>query len=219
MPPRCMTWLPSGDAELAEKPPADRAGGDARRRLAGRGALEDVAGIVAIVLEHAGEIGVAGRGARDGALARRGIALARRGIHDLLPVLPVAIVDRASRSASRASRRRARRRGTRPRPSRSACAGRGRSPAAGARARRRRQRRGAARPAGIPSRMETSAGPCDSPAVVKRSMSEDARKRRRRRGSMDKARPPVADRDGRSEKLTTRVRLVTSRPPAAQLSP
>ena len=46
------------------------AGGDARRRLARRRALENVARVVAIVLEHAGEIGVAGTHARDGALAR-----------------------------------------------------------------------------------------------------------------------------------------------------
>ena len=69
--------------------------GDARRRLARRRALEDVARVVAIVLEDAGEVGVAGTHARDGAPARgvRDRVVARRGIHDLLPVLPVAIAD------------------------------------------------------------------------------------------------------------------------------
>ena len=47
------------------------AGGDARGRLARRRALEDVARVVAIVLEDAGEVGVTGTHARDGALARR----------------------------------------------------------------------------------------------------------------------------------------------------
>ena len=89
--------------ELVEKTLTDGRGGDARRRLARRRALENVARVVAIVLENAGEIGVAGPNARDGALAKPGpsaaprrslgVVVARRGIHDLLPVLPVAIVD------------------------------------------------------------------------------------------------------------------------------
>ena len=48
------------DAELLEQAPRHGAGRDARRGLARRGALEDVAGIDAIVLEHADEVGVAG---------------------------------------------------------------------------------------------------------------------------------------------------------------
>ena len=59
------------NVELREKTPTDRRGGDARRRLARRRALENVARVVAIVLENAGEIGVAGANARDGAGARR----------------------------------------------------------------------------------------------------------------------------------------------------
>ena len=47
------------DAELVEQAARDGARGDARRRLARRRALEDVARVVAIVLEDAGEIGVA----------------------------------------------------------------------------------------------------------------------------------------------------------------
>ena len=53
------------------------AGGDARRGLARRRALENVARVVAIVLEHAREIGVAGTHARDGTLARRRALIAR----------------------------------------------------------------------------------------------------------------------------------------------
>ena len=54
-------------AELGEKALADRGRGDARRRLARRRALEDVARVVAVVLEQPGEVGVARTHARDGA--------------------------------------------------------------------------------------------------------------------------------------------------------
>ncbi len=81
------------DAELAQEPLADRRRRDARRGLASRGALENVARVVAIVLEEAGEVGVAGAHARDRALARNAGVGVGRGVHDLLPVLPVAIAD------------------------------------------------------------------------------------------------------------------------------
>ena len=51
-----------GDAELVEQAARDRAGGDAGGRLAGRGALEDVARVLAVVLEDAREVGVARAG-------------------------------------------------------------------------------------------------------------------------------------------------------------
>ena len=71
MPPSCTRWLPMRTPNSREEALADRRRGDARRRLARRRALEDVARVVAVVLEQAGEIGVAGTHARDGALARR----------------------------------------------------------------------------------------------------------------------------------------------------
>ena len=47
------------DAELGEQHLGEGAGRDARRGLAGRGALEDVAQVAAQVLDAAGEVGVA----------------------------------------------------------------------------------------------------------------------------------------------------------------
>src|SRR6476646_1427170 len=84
-----------GDTELREQAPRNRAGSDARGRLACRCALEDVARVLTIVLEDPGEIGVTRSDARDGAAAQRAIriAFARRGVHDRLPVRPVAIAD------------------------------------------------------------------------------------------------------------------------------
>src|SRR5882672_4974691 len=78
---------PDLDAELAQQDLADGAAGHA-----GAGALQDVAGVGAVVLEGAREVGVAG--ARPGNLAAplapRAIGL---GSHDVLPVLPVAVPD------------------------------------------------------------------------------------------------------------------------------
>ena len=72
MPPRCTRWLPIATPNSREEALADGAGGDARGRLARRRALENVARVVAVVLEQSGEIGVAGTHARDGALAALG---------------------------------------------------------------------------------------------------------------------------------------------------
>jgi hypothetical protein len=84
-----------GDAELLEQTARDGSGGDARRRLSRRRTLEDVARVLTIVLEDAGEVGVARPHARDGAAAQRAlrIAFARCGVHDRLPVRPVTIAD------------------------------------------------------------------------------------------------------------------------------
>src|SRR5207247_2055767 len=69
-------------------PPA----GDPRDGLAGAGALQDVAGVAAVVLERPGQVGVARAGPGDLAapLAAGGVGL---GSHDVLPVLPVAVPD------------------------------------------------------------------------------------------------------------------------------
>ena len=84
---------PNADVELGEQLPADRRRSHPRRRLARRRALENVASVVTIVLENPGEIRVSRPHASHSAPARRRIRVTRRGIHDLLPVLPVAIVD------------------------------------------------------------------------------------------------------------------------------
>ena len=53
---------PDLDAELVEQPPGERAGRHPGGGLPGAGPLEDVAGVDPIVLEHAGEVGVARAG-------------------------------------------------------------------------------------------------------------------------------------------------------------
>ena len=92
--------------ELGQEPFADRARRDPRRRFTRRRALENVACVVTIVLEQSGEIRVPGTDARHRApsrrepasgaarrLARGQLFLARRRVHHVLPVLPVAILD------------------------------------------------------------------------------------------------------------------------------
>src|SRR5207237_10405663 len=73
---------------------ADRATGHACDRFAGARALEYIPGIQAVVLERAGEVGVAGtRPCHLTAAALRigdGIGF---GSHDVLPVFPVAVPD------------------------------------------------------------------------------------------------------------------------------
>src|ERR1051326_5798175 len=90
------------DAELAQQTLADGGRRHARGRLTRGGALEDVARVGAIVLEQTRKIGVAGPDAGDGALSWRGMRACgrvaadflrpQRRIHDLLPVLPIAIL-------------------------------------------------------------------------------------------------------------------------------
>src|SRR4029079_7230347 len=55
--------------------------------------LQNVTGVIAVVLEHPGQIDVSWTWPRDDTLLLR-IADPRRGIHDLLPVLPVAILNK-----------------------------------------------------------------------------------------------------------------------------
>ena len=85
MPPRCTRCDADGDAELGEQPAADGARGDARRRLARRGALEDVARVVAVVLEDPGQVGVTGaRRACTRALARPSAHRSSRGAGSMI---------------------------------------------------------------------------------------------------------------------------------------
>jgi len=79
--------------ELGEQALADRPRGHAGRGLSCRGTLENVAGVVTVVLEYPREIGVTGPHAGDRTSPRIGIALARRRVHDVLPILPVAVRD------------------------------------------------------------------------------------------------------------------------------
>src|ERR1700693_998015 len=83
---------PEGYVEFTQKPPANGPCGHAGSRFAGGGTLQHIPGISAVVLEHSGETDVPGPRARHCALAL-GIAFPGRGIHDLLPVLPVAILN------------------------------------------------------------------------------------------------------------------------------
>ena len=66
------------------------ADGDARGSLPRGGAFKDVADVLEVILEHAGEVGVAGARTRDdlGLAAIAGI-----GRHALFPVFVVAILD------------------------------------------------------------------------------------------------------------------------------
>src|SRR5690242_13388223 len=99
------------DTKFSEEPLAYRGRGDARGGLARRRTLEDVACVVAIVLEQTRKVRVSGTHACHRAPARRGawsvrrrawsvvrragfgLGIRRRGVHDLLPVFPIAIVD------------------------------------------------------------------------------------------------------------------------------
>ena len=172
-PPISVTWLATSMPTRREERARDGAGGDARGRFARARALEDVAQIVAAVLQPAGQIGMARAAAASPARAARPPALVRRlglDAHRVLPVRPVAVANRAARSDCRASRRGARPTGSPRGPARSPSGGRGRSRAAGARDRARGRRRRAAGPPGTPSTMTTSAWPCDSPAVRNRNI-------------------------------------------------
>ena len=121
--------------------------------------------------------------ARDGAAARRPASSLSRGAGSMISCqffqsrlrMSIAIGEPSvspARTPERNSTRVA---------SRSACGARGRSPAGGARARASTSAARSGRPAGMPSRTLTRAGPCDSPAVVKRSMTMKAAGRRERR--------------------------------------
>jgi hypothetical protein len=149
------------DAGLGEQPQGDGAGGHPRGGLAGGGALQHVAEVLVAVLDAAGEVGVAGAGLGEGALARR---VARLRVHDRRPVAPVAVLDLQAQR----------------RPGRAAVADPAQhaggvrlddlAPAAAVAALAPPQPRvdvlgrDQGRPAGTPSSSTVRAGPCDSPA-------------------------------------------------------
>ena len=86
--PTRTTWLPTSIAELAEQHLGEGSAGDAGGALAGAGAFEHVAGVGEVVLQGAGEVGVAGARAGDGLVL---VGVARFDGEDLFPVLPVVV--------------------------------------------------------------------------------------------------------------------------------
>src|SRR3989475_12181201 len=76
--------------ELLEQQLGHGPAGDPGDGLAGAGALQDVARVLAVVLEDAREVGVPRAGPRDLPAARLRGALGLRG-HHVPPVLPVAV--------------------------------------------------------------------------------------------------------------------------------
>ena len=81
-----------GDVEFAEKAPANGPCGHACGGLPGRCPLQDIAGIAAVVLKHPRQIDMARPWPRHLTLPVR-IPFPWRRIHDLLPILPIAIVN------------------------------------------------------------------------------------------------------------------------------
>ena len=150
------------DAERAQERLGERAGGDAGGGLARAGALEHVADVGEAVLLDAGEVGVAGPRQVD----LLDLGLDRPGVHPLLPVRVVAVGDQQrDRAAERApvadagadlDRSRVSIFIRPPRPWPSWRRAMSRSSAS----------RSSSSPAGRPSTIATSPGPCDSPAVV-----------------------------------------------------
>jgi hypothetical protein len=87
-----------GHPELAQQRLGERAGGDTGGGLAGGGALEHVAHVGVAVLEDAGEVGVA----RTRQVHLVDLGVHRPGVHPLLPVAVVAVVDpQRNRAAER----------------------------------------------------------------------------------------------------------------------
>src|SRR5450759_4626107 len=90
-PSQVHNMAPQGDAEFAEKAPADGSRGHASGRLAGGCALQHVSSVIPIVLEHPREIDMPWARTRHSALAV-GISIPGRRIHYILPILPVAML-------------------------------------------------------------------------------------------------------------------------------
>ena len=83
-----------GHPDLPKQHSANCARGDACSGFARRGAFQNVAGVIPIVLEDAGEIGMSWPNARHVALAQSvAVFVARRGIHNFCPVLPIAVAN------------------------------------------------------------------------------------------------------------------------------
>ena len=152
------------DAERAQERLAQRPARDARGGLARGGPLEDVADVGLLVLLGAHQVGVAG--ARQVHLGD--LLSDRPGAHALLPVGVVAVCDlQRDRAAERAAVA-------------DAAGDLGRvaldlhAPAAAVAELAARHvgveiLRRSCRPAGRPSTMQVRPGPCDSPAVIRRS--------------------------------------------------
>ncbi len=159
------------DAELGEERPSDRAERDACGGLAGARPLEHRARLVEVVLLHAREVGVpwARAGQRRATAAGLLGQLDRLGAHHLDPLGPFGVADP---QGDRAADARAVHDAARdvqlvllellPRATPVAELAAGEVLADGG--------KGDGTPAGSPSRIATSSGPCDSPAVSQRSM-------------------------------------------------
>ena len=158
--------------DLAQQLPGDGADGDACGGFARAGALEDVPDVVVPVLDHAREVGVAGPRTRHHRTIDAG-ALPAAG-RSRPPSSAASSPSPCSESAARSDRRSSRRGGRRSTPARDPtrwpCAVRGRSRSGAGAAAVVIASKSRARPAGMPSRMVTSAWPCDSPAVRNRSI-------------------------------------------------
>ena len=167
------TWLVDADAEAREELPRDGARRDARRGFARARAFEDVADVVAIVLQGARQIGVARAGTRHRRPRPGHAACGRR--RPRRASCPASSPSPCSGSAARSARRSSRRARTPDSTSARSDSIAIRRPRPYPPCRRRRSSviasRSTARPAGIPSSMTTSARPCDSPAVRKRSIT------------------------------------------------
>jgi hypothetical protein len=81
---------PDLDPEFLEQPAGEGAGGDSRSSLPGTGSLQDIPGIVPIILEDAYQVGMTG--ARAGDLSPAGLTVALRR-HHVFPVGPVTVAD------------------------------------------------------------------------------------------------------------------------------
>ena len=132
--PTAITWLSTSMPNSPQKRLGQRADRHARRRFARAGALQDVARVVKIVLDGAGQIGVAGTRTGDRFALVLGAVDVFHG-QRFGPVLPVLVADQdRDRRADGVGVPHAGRQSRRGR-SRSSCARRGRSPAGAATAR------------------------------------------------------------------------------------
>ena len=145
---------------------------------------------------------MAGARTGEGGAATAGLVgqLDGLGAHHLDPLRPLGVADAQRDRAAEAQAVDARRPRSTARPPRTSCASRGRSRACGGRGRLGSRRARSGTPAGRPSMMATSSGPCDSPAVSTRSIrlvSHDrqraSRRGRRPRRRAATSRSPVSE--------------------------
>ena len=167
---RALTVTPA----CSQKAPADRAAGDPSDRLSRAGPLEHVARLTEAELRYAPQVCVSGPRHHYGPqILKRWLSGRQRpGRHCCRPVAKVGVLD--DHTDRRTERQ------TVPHSSEEAAAialnghssRRGHSRPAAAQGRDRSSKRPRRRPAGIPSTMHVSAGPCDSPEVVMRSVGQ-----------------------------------------------